>query len=484
MAKVYLLNPPFIPRFVRSARWQNAGRGGTLYYPLWLSYTTGLLEKQGHEVKLVDAPAKNLDLLYILRDIEQYCPDLVVVDTSFPSLKNDLKVADSIKQISLLTKVIGVGPPASQLPQRMLSEGFDVVARYEYDWTISELVRAFDEGLGLDSIDGISFKNSGKEIVHNKDRVFSTSDDLDKLPFVSETYSKHLDLHDYYLSSSLFPEVQIMASRGCPFKCGFCSWPQTFTGRTYRQRTVDNVFSELLWIKQNLKSVREVVFEDDTFGIGGSWIEELCRIIIDEKLDVIWNCQVRAGMNRDILKLMNKAGCRLVIVGFESASQQILNNVCKGTTVSQLERMAEDVRNSGLQLHADFVFGLPGETRDTINETINFIGKIKPDMVQLSVAAPFPGTTFYNYLKENSYLKTENLDEYLDENGNQQCIVDYPWLRCDEIDQLLDQALKKYYYSLSYVPIFLRLLGRKHRFAETKRIFKAAASFTHYIGNH
>jgi anaerobic magnesium-protoporphyrin IX monomethyl ester cyclase len=479
-----MLNPPFIPRFGRSARWQNAGRGGTLYYPIWLSYATGLLEKAGNDVKLVDAPAKNFDLSYILKDVAKYNPEVVVVDTSFTSLKNDLNVASTIKKILTSATIVGVGPPASQFPQRMLSEGFDIVARYEYDWTLAELLEVIEEGTSLESVDGISYKNSNQRVINNRDRILSTGKDLDKLPFVSETYSKHLGIRDYYLSSSLFPEVQIMASRGCPHQCSFCSWPQTFTGRVYRKRSISNVLNELIWIKQNLKAVKEVVFEDDTFGLGGSWIAKFCRKIIDEKIDIAWNCQVRAGTSLQTLKLMAKAGCRLVIVGFESAEQKILNNVCKGTTISQLTKMATDVRKSGIQLHADFVFGLPGETRETILKTIKFIKKIRPDIVQLSVATPFPGTDFYNYLKNHSYLKIENVDNYLDEKGNQRCIIDYPWLKSGEIEQLVDQALKQYYFSFSYIPTFLRQMTRKNRLEEAMRIIKAAISLTQYMRNH
>jgi radical SAM superfamily enzyme YgiQ (UPF0313 family) len=451
---------------------------------MWLSYATGLLEKKGHDVKLIDAPARNLTLRYILKDVAKYAPDIVVVDTSFPSLKNDLDVATNIKKILTSTPIVGVGPPASQFPKRMLSQGFDIVARYEYDWTLAELSEAIEKRGDIESIDGTSYKNSNQRVIHNRDRTLSTGDDLDELPFVSETYSKHLNIRDYYLSSSLYPEVQIMASRGCPHKCSFCSWPQTFTGHVYRKRSMDNVFSELVWIKQNLKAVKEIVFEDDTFGLSGSWVENFCRKIIDEKLDIIWNCQVRAGMDPQILKLMAKAGCRLVIVGFESADQKILNNVYKGTTLSQLTKMANAVRKSGIQLHADFVFGLPGETRSTILQTIKFIKKIKPDVLQLSVATPFPGTDFYNYLKNHSYLKIENVDNYLDEKGNQRCIIDYPWLKSYEIEQLVDQALKQYYFSLSYIPIFLRQVPRKNRVEEARRIAKAAISLTKYMRNH
>jgi len=480
MTRIYLLNPPFIPHFGRSARWQDTGRGGTLYYPIWLAYAAGFLEKEGHKVKLIDAPARGYSLPYVIQDIMRFCPDVVVVDTSFTSLENDLKVAREIKSHVPDAFVIGVGPPTSQFSQYMINNGFDAVARYEYDWTLAELASNIEEGRDLTNVLGISYKVKGK-ILHNPKRPFSTNEQLDQLPFVSQVYARHLNIYDYFLSSSLYPEVQIFASRGCPYQCIFCCWPQTFMGRINRRRSVMNVIEELLWIKEKLKQVKEVVFEDDTFGIDRKWLKEFLRRLLEENLDVTWNCQVRADLDFKILNLMAKAGCRLVIVGFESANQQILNNIKKGIKVEQMRKFAEDVRKAGILLHADFIIGLPGERRETIRQTIKFIKEIRPDILQVSVATPFPGTEFYQWLKENGYLDTDDPSEYLDEYGHQKCVVSYPWLSSEEITKYVDEILKGYYLSASYVPIVFRQILRKNGIDELKRLLSSAKVFINYI---
>jgi len=479
--KIYLLNPPFIPRFSRSMRWQEVGRGGTIYYPIWLSYAAGLLEKESHKVRLIDAPAECLRLEQVIRDIQRFSPDMVVIESSFTSLENDLKVAREIKSYVPDTFLVGVGPPTSQFPEYMINNGFDAVARYEYDWTLADLASSVERGRDLSSVLGISYKVNDGRILHNPKRPFSTNKQLDELPFVSKVYARHLNIYNYFLSSSLYPEVQIFASRGCPYRCTFCCWPQTFMGRINRRRSVKNVLEELVWIKENLKQVKEVVFEDDTFGIDRRWLRELCKEIIEMKLDVTWNCQIRADMDFETLRLMAKAGCRLVIVGFESANQQILDNIRKGVTVEQMRKFAENVKKAGILLHADFIIGLPGETKETIEQTFRFIKEVKPDILQVSVATPFPGTEFYEWAKQNSYLITENPEEYLDEYGRQKSVVSYPWLSSEEIARYVDRILRDYYLSLNYLLIVLRQIFRKNGLRELDRLLRSAKAFVTYM---
>lgn len=171
--KVYMLNPPFLPHFGRGARWQDTGRGGTLYYPIWLSYATGVVAQE-YETRLVDAPAWNWNKDDVIVDIRKFKPDLVVIDTSFPSLNNDIKVAEAIKQ-SHNAKVVLVGPTASQFSEEILqSNGIDIVARFEYDFTIREIAQAIDRNEAFAYIRGISYKDNGK-IVHNPNREFADS---------------------------------------------------------------------------------------------------------------------------------------------------------------------------------------------------------------------------------------------------------------------------------------------------------------------
>ncbi|HZD44022.1 MAG TPA: cobalamin-dependent protein, partial [Methanomicrobiales archaeon] len=205
--KIYLLNPPFFPHFNRSPRWQDTGRGGTMYYPIWLSYAAAILSPD-HDIRLADAPVWNWDLATTLEDIKRFGPDLVILDTSFPSLKNDLSVAKAIKEESDAIKTAVVGPPASQYTEGILKSGsIDYVARWEYDFTLQELARLLEVSGNVADVAGISYLRDGRA-VHNPDRVLSASADLDRIPFVSKIYQEHLHIDDYFLGQSLYPEVQ------------------------------------------------------------------------------------------------------------------------------------------------------------------------------------------------------------------------------------------------------------------------------------
>ncbi|MEM3549509.1 MAG: radical SAM protein [Candidatus Bathyarchaeia archaeon] len=479
MARVYLLNPPFMPNFNRELRGEGMStRGGTLYYPIWLSYATGLLE-QFHEVRLVDAIARRWTLNEVLKDVKAFSPNIIVVDSNFASIFNDLNVAKELKKETDAILVI-VGPPTSQFTETILQSGsVDIVARYEYDYTLLEIADKFESNnFFFKEIKGISYRTRNR-IRHNPNREFSTSEDLDRLPFVSKVYKTHLNIKDYFLSSSLYPVVQIFTGRGCPFQCTFCSWPQTFMGHKYRVRSVSNVIEEFEWISENLR-VNEVFFEDDTFTINKKRVLEFCEEYEKRGLDIAWACNARVGLDYETMKAMKNAGCRLLIVGYESGSDEILKKINKGITVQQIKDFAKNARKAGLLVHGDFIVGLPGETKETIEMTRKLIKEVKPDILQVQVATPLLGTTFYQWCKKNGYIMTEDPNDYINEHGNQKSIVSYPWLSAEEIVQAVDGILKEYYVSISYVPLALKQVFRRNGFCELKRLAKSAKMFVKY----
>lgn len=481
--KFYLLNPPYLPHFGRGARWQEIGRAGTLYYPIWLSYATAVIEQE-HETKLVDAPAWNWNKEDVVKDVKNFKPDLIVMDSSFPSLNNDINVAELIKQsYGDDAKIVLVGPPTSQFPEEILrNEDIDFVARWEYDFTLIELAETLEENRDFKNIKGISYRENGK-IIHNPNRKFTSSDDLDEIPFVSKVYKKHLNIKDYFLGQSLYPEMQIFTGRGCPNQCTFCAWPQTLMGRKYRIRSVSNVLDELEWIQNNLKEVKEVFFEDDTFTISKKRVLEFCKEYKERGLDITWSCNARVdSLDLETMKEMKKANCRLLIVGYESGSNEILKNIKKGITVEQIKQFAKGARKAGLLVHGDFIIGLPEETRGTIEKTKKLIREVRPDILQVSVASPFPGTEFYNWCRENGYLLTDDPNEYLDEQGHQKAIISYPELTNEEMVKAVDEMLKAYYVSLSYVPLALRQVFRKNGVDEMRRLWYSTKMFLGYIG--
>ncbi|HHV75484.1 B12-binding domain-containing radical SAM protein [Methanothermobacter tenebrarum] len=478
--KIYFLNPPYMPHFGRGMRWQDTGRGGTLYYPIWLSYAAALLDKY-HKIKLVDAPAWNWDKKDVLRDIEKFQPELIVMDSSFPSLQNDIKIAEYIKQ-NYDARIILVGPPGSQFSDKILqSPGVDIVTRYEYDFTLHELAEKLESQDDISHVKGISYKKDGR-IIHNPDRELSTSEDLDRIPFVSKIYKKFLNIKDYFLGSSLYPEVQIFTGRGCPFQCTFCSWPHTLMGRKYRVRSIENVLDELEWIEKNLPEVKEVFFEDDTFTINKKRVLRFCKEYEERDLKITWACNARVGLDYETMREMKKANCRLLIVGFESGNNSILENVKKGITVDDIKKFSEDAKKAGLLVHGDFIIGLPGETRETIKNTKKLIWEIKPDILQVSVASPFPGTEFYEWCYKNGYLVTSDPNEYLDENGHQKSIIRYPKLTEDEITEEVNKILKDYYISPSYFRIAIHQILRKNGIHELQRLIYSARMFLKYLG--
>jgi radical SAM superfamily enzyme YgiQ (UPF0313 family) len=480
--KVYLLNSPYLPHFGRGARWQEIGRAGTLYYPIWLSYATAVIEQE-HETRLVDAPAWNWSKEDVVKDVRSFKPNLIVVDSSFPSLNNDIKVAEFIKQdYGNDLKIVLVGPPTSQFPEEILkSDGIDIVARWEYDFTLIELAETLEENGDFKIIKGISYRENGK-IIHNPNRPFTSSEDLNKIPFVSKVYKKYLTLKDYFLGQSLYPEIQIFTGRGCPNQCTFCAWPPTLMGRKYRVRNIQNVLDELEWIQENL-DVKEVFFEDDTFTISKKRVLEFCKEYKERGLDITWSCNARADtIDLETMKEVKKANCRLLIVGYESGSDEILRNIKKGFTTERIKQFAKNARKAGLLVHGDFIIGLPRETKETIKMTKKLIKEVKPDILQVSVASPFPGTEFYDWCRENGYLLVSNPNDYLDEQGHQNAIISYPNLSNEEMVKEVDGILRDYYVSIKYVPLALRQVLRKHGLDEMKRLWYSMRMFMGYIG--
>lgn len=478
--KIYLLNPPYFPHFGRGARWQDTGRGGTLYYPIWLSYATALLGLE-NETRLVDAPAWDWETKDVIEDIGTFKPDLLVIDSSFPSLNNDISVAKAIKDVYPAVTTVLVGPPASQYAAKILEHAaIDIVARWEYDFTLKSLARTLEEHGDLSSVAGISYRIDG-EIVQNPDREFSTSADLDTIPFVSKVYKKCLQIEDYFLGQSLYPEVQIFTGRGCPNQCTFCAWPQTLTGRKYRMRSISSVLDELAWIESNL-NVKEVFFEDDTFTISKERVMEFCKGYRERRLSVAWSCNARANtLDLETMHAMKKANCRLLIAGFESGVDSILQAIKKGITTDQIREFASNARKAGLLVHGDFIIGLPGETTETIEQTWRLIQEVKPDIIQVAVASPFPGTEFYDWCKGNGYLITDDPNQYLDDEGHQKAIISYPALSNVEMVHRANRILREYYLSPGYVPLALRQILRRNSFAEMKRLWYSAKMFLGYL---
>ena len=482
--KIWVLNPPYFKNFSRPQRSPAVTKSGTIYFPIWLASCTGVLENDGFDVTLTDAPARGMDIQTVCTMARDLSPGLVVVDTSTPSIDNDLEVCTKIRQVLPGVFIVLVGTHVSALADETLSrcDAVDAVARREYEFTILELTKTLEEKGGgreqapdLSSIQGLSYrsrKDTGEAgIVHNPDRPFI--ENLDDLPWVSAVYKKHLCISDYFNPNARFPMVTLMTSRGCPFRCRFCVYPQTLTGRKFRFRSVENVVEELKYVKQAFPDLKSVFFEDDTLSASRKRCEALARAMIKEKINLPWTTNSRVDPDYDTLVMMKKAGCKSLCVGFESGEQKTLNTMSKGITKKKMFRFMDDAKRAGILIHGCFMVGFPGETRAQINKTVQLAKDLKPDTVQFYPVMVYPGTEAYEDYRAKGWLTARTFENWLTPEGLHNCVVRNETLSSDQLVEICNDARRQFYLRPSYIAYKLgQLVIRPTEIVRTLKAFR------------
>jgi hopanoid biosynthesis associated radical SAM protein HpnJ len=415
------------------ARYQARREIQSFWYPTWLAQPAALLP----DSKLIDAPPHRLAFQDIAPEATNR--DLVVLHTSTPSFASDVKTAEALKALKPSLKIGMIGAKAAVEPDATLnaSRAIDFVARNEFDFTIKEVA----EGRDLGRIAGLSWRSGDDAIVHNEDRA--VLENMDELPFVTPVYKRDLVIENYFIGYLKHPYISFYSGRGCKSRCTFCLWPQTIGGHRYRTRSVGHVIEELAWAQKAFPQVKEFFFDDDTLTDNLPRVEALAREI--GKLGIVWSCNAKANVPRATLKVLKDNGLRLLLVGYESGNQQILHNIKKGMLVDVAKRFAKDCRELGIVTHGTFILGLPGETKETIEETIRFAIEINPHTLQVSLAAPYPGTFLYKQALENNWFAHENAD-MLSERGVQLASLSYPHLSHTEIFQSVDAFYRRFYF--------------------------------------
>ena len=436
MMKTLFLQPPSFGGFDGGAgsRYQAKREIKSFWYPTWLAQPAALVPGS----KLIDAPPANIGMEPVLTAAKQH--ELCVIHTSTPSFASDVQVAQAMKDANPALKIGFVGAKVAVQPAESLQQGvpIDFVARNEFDFTCLEVA----EGRDFAEIDGISYRDANGRLVHNKDRAILQ--DMDKLPFVSDVYKRDLRIEDYFIGYLMHPYVSIYTGRGCKSRCTFCLWPQTVGGHTYRVRSPGHVAEEVRSIQRDFPQVREIFFDDDTFTDNLPRAEAIAREL--GKLGVTWSCNAKANVPRATLKVLKDNGLRLLLVGYESGNQQILHNIKKGMRIEVARQFTRDCHELGVKIHGTFILGLPGETKETIQETIRFATEINPHTLQVSLAAPYPGTFLYKQAVENGWLDAEHA-ELIDERGVQIAPLHYPGiLSHTEIFTSVEEFYRRFYF--------------------------------------
>ena len=319
----------------------------------------------------------------------------------------------------------------------MSSPAIDFVAGNEFDFTIKEIAEEHD----WSSITGLSYRDAAGAIRHNPPRAILQN--MDELPFVTPVYKRDLTIENYFIGYLKHPYLSLYTGRGCKSRCTFCLWPQTVGGHRYRTRSVGNVIDEIRWAKAAFPQVREFFFDDDTFTDDRPRTEAIAREL--GKLGVTWSCNAKANVPRDTLKVMRDNGLRLLLVGYESGNQQILYNIRKGMRIDVARRFTKDCHELGITIHGTFILGLPGESRETIEETIRFATEINPHTIQVSLAAPYPGTELYRDAVAHGWLDEDHA-ELVDASGVQIAPLHYPHLSHSEIFHSVEDFYRRFYF--------------------------------------
>lgn len=465
--KTLFLNPPSFQGFDGGAgsRYQARREIKSFWYPTWLAQPAALVP----DSKLIDAPPAGIGVEEALTEATDH--ELVVIHTSTPTLRNDIKFVKALKEQKPETRVGFVGAHAAVLPEQTLKacKELDFVAGREFDFTLKDIAA----GSPLEETPGISYwDRSQNQIMKTAERPLITN--MDDLPFVTPVYKRDLDVTKYYIGYLQHPYVSLYTGRGCYSRCIFCLWPQTIGGHTYRVRSPEHVYEEMKLAQKLFPDVKEFFFDDDTFTDNRPRAEEIARKL--NTLGITWSCNAKANVPYETLKVMRENGLRLLLVGFESGNQEILNGIRKGIRVDRAREFVKNCKKLGIRIHGTFILGLPGETRQTMRETMEYARELDVDTIQVSLAAPYPGTELYARALQNGWLKQDTL---VDEHGIQDATIEYPDLSRDEIFEGVEQFYRRFY--MRPAPIIRIVKDMAHDRQEAQRRLREGYEFLKFF---
>lgn len=463
MARIFLFNPPDPEGkgFTREGRCtQESGVWATQWPPVSLATASAFLEADGHSLRVIDFPALGWDLARLKEVLSDENPYLALWNTGTPTLDSDLAVAGIVKQISPRTKTAVMGTHVSVYPEQALKSGsLDVVIRGEPEKPIRELSRRDPGEWG--SIAGISFRHplSGR-IIHNPDGGFLSPEEIPAPAW------HHLDIRPYRLPLKGKTFLIVAPVRGCPYPCSFCT-ARIYYGKQLRKRPVRNVVEE---IRQDMASflVRDFFFWADTFTADSHYVQGLCEEILAQGLSISWTCNSRVDtVDRDLLLLMKRAGLWMISFGLESGSQEILDRCGKKTKVEQSRQAISLAKGLGIRTSGHFILGLPGETEETMEETLRLALELPLDIAQFYAAAPFPGTTLYEEAVQEGWIRRDN------GFSQSHAFMELPGLSAGRVDAFRKRAFRRFYLR----PIALRRLLRLADLGMIREIASAMGRF-------
>jgi anaerobic magnesium-protoporphyrin IX monomethyl ester cyclase len=393
--RVALINPPL----------SKGGFHHQIYLPMGLPYLAAVLEKNEHEIEVIDCEALEIDHKKLRAKLASLEPDVVGITSTTPTIESALLSAQVAKEACPNVAVVLGGPHATFMDEQILKEeaAVDIIVRGEGEQTLCELMDHIFNFEGLHEVAGITFRKNG-QIIRTPNRSFIQN--LDELPYPAY---KYFPLKKYQISGRLI--LPVISSRGCPFQCSFCVSSQMF-GKKFRMRRIKNVVDEIEWLRDTY-GADAFTFYDDAFTLDIERAIEICEEIKRRKIGLPWNCQTRVDhVSKKLLAKMRESNCELVYFGVESGCQKILDAVGKETSIKQNEKAIKWAKDAGLVVIISLMIGYPGETADTLEQTLDLVRRLKPDDAYLCVATPYPGTRFYRLIEENGWEMSHDWSLY------------------------------------------------------------------------
>lgn len=469
--KILFLHPPWPGKGfgLRSQnRWPRKRGDKTNRYPVLLCYAATLLKKQGYEVSYMDAVIQDFDESKAIEEAKQRSPDVIFIETATPTFEYDALFVDKLKQAIPEVKIILAGSHVTFDPIGSLEKcKADAIIKAEMDYTTLNVINAWKKEEGLENITGICFRK-GKSILNNP--AAPLIEDLDSLPFPDRDLIPHQWYSEGHVKEK--PFTFVMASRGCPNHCTYCLWPNIYTEHRVRYRSARNVADEIEWLISKY-GMKEIFFDDDTLNTSTERVIELCKEMDKRNVKILWGCSARVDrVTEEMLGWMKKTGCRLICYGAESASQNTLNKIQKGITTEQIKNAVRLTKKAKITVHANFMVGFPWESRQDIEDTINFAIGLKPDSVQFSLVFPHPGSKLYYDAKEQGYFYDGVIG-----NWHLFDMTSGPILKTgvprEELADIVSRAHARFFLRPGFV---LSQLVKINSFSELKRILRAGKS--------
>lgn len=444
--KVVIANPPWPGKGYgtrSNVRWPHRRGDKVLTFPIYLAYAVSVLKKAGFNVIGMDAVDKELGVFDFVSEIKKINPKVIMLEVSTPSISYDLQTAELLKEKLPETIIIFCGPHASFFQKKIIDNYafVDVCIRGEFEFSLLDICYAVKDGKKLDKIGGITYRE-GCETVVAPERKFVEGKALDNMPYPDREFFKIKNYQQAYYSGK--KSALMLSSRGCPYQCSFCLWPNTLTGHKYRARSPKSVVDEIEYLIKN-HNVDEIYFDDDTFTVNKERVKDICKELIKRNIKIPWLCNGRADtVDFEMLKMMRKAGCREVFYGLESGSDDILREISKGVNKQKSLEAIRMTQKAGIVASGSFVIGLPKESHKTVKKTLKFAKKVHADYVQFTLAAPFPGTKLFEEVKRKGLL---HINSWEDLDGCHGPILNTEFLSRNKLTGIIRKMYISYYTS-------------------------------------